>query len=978
MTGGSEWARLDALLDEALALPSSERRRFLDERCRDDPRTRARLEELLRIAESEDPLLRPGGALEGELAGEVLDELAQGGLVLAPGARLGRFEITGLLGRGGSGQVYRARDPTLGREIAIKALSGELRTDPQALGRFEREARALATVSHANVAQVLGLETIDGHPYLLLELVPGETLHERLRRGPVPWRETASLGVQMAEALEEMHGKGIVHRDFKPGNVKLHDGRVKVLDFGLVRETPALVDAADSLTAATATLPGRVRGTLPYMSPEQAHGSPVDGRTDIWALGCVLYEMASGRRAFPGETVADVLTAVIRDEPDWSALPADAPDALRRLLARCLRRDARQRVQHAGDVRIELVELLAAPATPRPQPRPPERRRVMPWVLVAAALGAVATALVLPRAPKASPPTRPLFVTLDPPSGLRLPEDYAPFFALSPDSSTLAFLAEASDGERRLYLRSLDALDAREVPGSEGAWQPFFSPDGRWVAFFAGRKLQKAAVSGGGSVPIVEVGNNPRGATWTPDGQIVLAASQSSGLSRVSAVGGPLEELTRPDAARGERSHRWPHALADGSAVLFTADQEGSTFDEAAIEAVSLATRERKVVWRGGSHARAIPGRLVFAHAGRLFALSFDSHRLEATGRPTPVLDGVHYEAQNGGTLMTLSTDGTLVYVPGATAPQDRHIAWLDRDGRIERLPGEPRFFHDLRLDARGERVAVQVGPTGSGDLYVQDVSRATVSQITHGQRPRRPVWSRDGRRIVVGMPAAQGWQLVALPIPFGPSTVLHASTQRLYPDDFSPDGRTLVFQELNGARGWDLRAIDLDADGRPAAPARDLVATPAHEGNARFSPDGRWIAYECDALDAVFDVYVAPFAHEAAALRVSRDSGRWPVWGSPGELFYWIGLPAGLRQVHWREKGGAFVVEADRPVVTSVSPARAGGLVIGADAGIDHAPSGRLLVLDESQPDSPAPPYKMMLFVGWGDEVDRKLQSPH
>jgi serine/threonine-protein kinase len=975
MTGGTEWARLDALLDEALALAPSERRAFLEACGRDDPRTRERLEELLRIAESDDPQLRPGGALEGELADEVLDDLAQGELVLGPGARLGRFEITGLLGRGGSGQVYRALDPTLGREIAIKALSGELRSDPQALGRFEREARALATVNHANVAQVLGLETIEGHPYLLLELVPGETLEERLGRGAVPWRETAALGQQMAEALAEMHTKGIVHRDLKPGNVKVHDGRVKVLDFGLARKTPALVDATDSLTAATATLPGRVWGTLHSMSPEQARGASVDARTDIWALGCVLYEMVSGRRAFPGDTVADVLTAVIRDDPDWGALPQDAPEGLRRLLARCLRRDVRQRMQHAGDVRIELGELLAALPSAA-APRAGGRRRVAPWLVGAAAVGAAATALLLPRANDAPLSTRPLLVTLDPPSGLRLPEDYAAFFALSPDGTMLAFLAEGSDGERRLYLRALDALDAREVPGSEGSWQPFFSPDGRWLAFFAGRKLQKAAVSGGAPVPIVEVGNNPRGATWTPDGHIVLAASQSSGLSRVSAEGGPLEELTRPVAERGERSHRWPHALADGSAVLFTADQEGSTFDEASIEAVSLATRERKVVWRGGSHARALGDRLLFAQAGRLFAVGFDAKKLQATGRPAAVLDGVHYEAQNGGTLMAVSPDGTLVYVPGAATPPDRHIAWLDRDGRIERLAGEPRFFHDIRLDARGERVAAQVGPTGSGDLFVQDVTRAAISQVTHGQRPRRPVWSRDGRRVVVGAPAAQGWQLVSLPIPSGPPTVLHTSTRRLYPGDHSPDSRTLVFQELVPGRGWDLRAIDLDAAGRPAGPARDLVATPAHEGNARFSPDGRWIAYECDAVDAVFDVYVAPFAHEAATVRVSADSGRWPVWGGPGELFYWIGLPAGLRHVRWREAEERFVVEADRPLVTAPPAARTGGLIIGADAGMDYAPSGRLLILDESRPDRPAPAYRMTLFVGWGDEVDRRLRA--
>ena len=489
-------------------------------------------------------------------------------------------------------------------------------------------------------------------------------------------------------------------------------------------------------------------------------------------------------------------------------------------------------------------------------------------------------------------------------------------------------------------------------------------------------------MAGGAPVPILEVGNNPRGGTWAPDGTIIVAASQTSGLSRVSAEGGALQELTHPDGARGERSHRWPHALPDGSSVLFTADQEGSTFDEATIEAVSLATRERKVVWRGGSHARTLPGgRLIFAQGGRLYAVSFDARRLEATGRPTLVLQGVHYEDQNGGTLMALAADGTLVYVPGLTTSQERHIVWVDRDGGLERLGGSPRFFHDLRLDPRGERVAVQVGPPSSGEVFVQDASRATLSQLTHGMRPRRPVWSRDGRRIVVGAPAADGWQIVSLPVPSGPPSVLHSSPHRLYPDDHSPDGRFLLFQELDRARGWDLRLLELDAEGRPQGPARDFVVTPAHEGNARFSPDGRWVAYESDEVDAVFDVYVAPFSHAAARHKVSSDSGRWPVWGGPGELLYWIGLPSGLRQVSWRESAGAFVVRSDQPLAPNAPlVARAGstlspGLIIGADTGLDYA-SGRLLLLEESQTGGAVAPYRMTLFVGWAEEVDRRLAA--
>jgi serine/threonine-protein kinase len=687
--------------------------------------------------------------------------------------------------------------------------------------------------------------------------------------------------------------------------------------------------------------------------------------------------------------VIDTLTSVLRDDPDWSALPEDLPAPLRRLIERCLRRDLRQRWRDAGDARIELADLLAAPTgTAASAPRTGgarAARRLLPWLVAALALAVAAALYALrPRAPAPAQVTRPLMLTLDLPDGLRLDEDYEACFALSPDASTLAFLALGPDGVRRVYVRTLNGLDARVVPGSDHAWQPFFSPDGRWIAFFADRKLQKAPVAGGAPVPIVEVGNNPRGATWSPDGTIVLAASHSSGLSRVPADGGALQELTRPDASRGERSHRWPYVLPDGSAVLFTADREGSTFDEAVIEAVSTDTRKRTVVWKGGAHARALPGgRMVFTRGGRLFAVRFDPRRLQTAGGAVPVLEGVRYEAGNGGTLMALAADGTLVYVPGLPTSYERHLAWVDRGGHRERLGGSARFFHEARLDPRGARVAVQVGPTDSGDVFVQDADRATLSQLTYGLRARRPVWSRDGRRIVVGAPAAEGWQLLSLPLPSGAPTVLYQGPRRLYPSDHSPDGRFLAFQELDRERGWEIRMLELDAAGRAVGAPTDFAATPAHEGNARFSHDGRWLAYESDELDGVFEVYAAPFGHVAQRQKVSRDSGRWPVWGGPGELLYVVALPSGLRHVSWRESAGAFVLRNDlllaqgAALFSRPSTGMAPGAILGIDTGIDYTPArDRLLMLEEAQPDRPKPPYRMTLFVGWADEVDRLLNA--
>ena len=497
-----------------------------------------------------------------------------------PGQQLGRYEIVNLLGAGGMGRVYLARDPSLGREVAIKALAHAFRGDSGSLRRFEREARVLAALSHPNIAAIYGFEHLDGAPYLVLERVDGETLAQRLSRGPLSRAEALSVAAQISEGLEEAHAKGVVHRDLKPSNVMLTSGdRAKLVDFGLAKTAGAQGDTAiTDLVDEPITVSGTLLGTARYMSPEQVRGEEAGTRTDVWAFGCLLYEMLTGRAAFAGPSVADVLAAVLRDEPDWTALPRDLPAGIHRLLRRCLQRDPRLRLQHIGDARLEIADaslesspalLPVPPPTPIPgaaaSPSPPAGSRAAGpgvarygrWLLAFAALVLVAGAAIAWRAWPASTPPRAVRLSLDLPAGVTLSTDYAPPFAVAPAGSPIV-LEAVERGASRLYLRGLGDLALQPLAGTEGARQPFFSPDGAFVAFFADRKLVKVPIEGGPALPLADFGGNPRGAAWAGDGTIIVAPSQTSGLVRLSDRGGVPTPLTTLDPSRGEYSHRWP------------------------------------------------------------------------------------------------------------------------------------------------------------------------------------------------------------------------------------------------------------------------------------------------------------------------------------------------------------------------------------------------------------------------------------
>jgi serine/threonine-protein kinase len=979
-----DWSRLDALLDAALDRPSQERAAFLDEACRDDPDARRRLQELLRLAEEPDVELEPGGGLRGPVWDELAAEMERGVVAdepapLAEGAVLGRYVITGLLGTGGMGRVYRARDPVLDREVAIKALAAAIRDDAASLRRFEREARLLATLSHPNIAAIFGFELIDGNPYLILELIEGPTLRERLEDGPLELPEALGVAVQVADALQEAHGKGIVHRDLKPANVKLGEaGRVKILDFGIAKPVGLTTGPDDTPTAAAnpTTTPGALLGTAAYMSPEQARGLAVDTRSDVWAFGCLLYEMLTGARAFPGGTSSDILAAVLRDEADLARLPAGTPAGIRRLIRRCLRKDPRDRLQDAGDARLELTEAaMEEPPAPLPPPRRPAAAALVG--ILALVLGFAAAVWLLPRAGRAARGDV-VRLSLDLPSDFGLASDYAAPFAIAPDGSRLVLVSRRNAGRQasaQLFERPLAGLALSPIPGTNGAWQPSFSPDGRRLLFFADRKLKTVTLGGGPVETLAEVGGNPRGASWAEDGTIVLAPSQNAGLLRISARGGALEPLTTLDEAQGEVSHRWPQVLPGGH-VLFTVALDDESYDNARLDLVTLETGERKALLAGGAHGRYLAsGHVVFARGARLLAAPFDLATLAVRGSPAVVLEGVRYDARNGGTHMAAAPDGTLLYGPGPLTSSDVRLAWMDHGGGLQEVLETPRAFRELRLSPDGGRVALVIGRFPDTDLWVLDLASRTLSQLTFGRRPRRPIWTPDGRRIVVALPDGPRWTVASVPREGGAPTTILESENRVYPNALTPDGRLLVYQERRPGTGWDLLAAELDASGRVAA-RRPLVESPFHDANADLSPDGRILAYESDELDAVFEVYVRP-REGGAKVRATTTGARSPRFGPAGKLYYWYTFQGGLRQLDYRSHGERVVVGTAAPLYENAPdpPPRLAVRASYETYDLDAA-RGRFLVFVADAEVTPTLTRPIMI-LNWADELRSLAPQP-
>jgi serine/threonine protein kinase len=879
--------------------------------------------------------------------------------MLTPGARLGSYEIVGPLGAGGMGEVWRVRDARLGREVAIKVLPEAVAGDPARVARFEREAKLLASLNHPGIATVHGFEQVDGVSMLVQELVEGLTLAERLRRGALPMREALELAVLIAEALEAAHEKGIVHRDLKPSNVKLTaDGRVKVLDFGLAKALgteSAVADVSKLTTDTSPTGAGVILGTAPYMSPEQARGEGVDERTDIWAFGCVLYEMLTGGRAFRGATGSDVIAAIIERQPDWKALPTGTPPLVGSVLRRCLQKDRSRRLHAIADARLEIEEALTwagSQAAAGPAWSRSSARRAL--LMILGVLAAAGTSWLWTRSPRPGhqAPTR---FNIDVAASTQLPlETVTAPIAISPDGRQLAYQAEGQG----LYVRALDQAKARRIPGTESASQPFFSPDGQWLGCVADGKLLRVPL-GGGSPRVIAEAPQPRGASWADDGTIVYTPHTLSGLFRVSSEGGAPSTLTEPDPSQ-ETSHRWPQVLPGAHAVLFTTHPPSGRIDESRIAALSLKTGDRKILVQGGIYGRYVPtGHLVFVSGGSMFAAPFDVGKLELIGPAVAVLDDVRMAWGSGAAHFDFSRAGTAMYVAPHQRPGEAALQWVDRKGAAAPVTSTRRAFRAPRLSPDGRRLAVHVQEPNGMDLWLLEIARQAWSRLTFAKDNAWPVWSPDGARIAFTSNRNGYYNLYLVAADGGGVERLTTSVSWHFPTSWSPDGRVLVFEGSNPDTEFDVWEVPVDGGRRP----RPLVVAPLAQNEARFSPDGRWLAYE-SAESGRAEVYVRAYGGSDRRWTISTEGGSAPLWSHMGrEIVYTNGtkilaVPVATTPTF---KAGVPAVLFDR-----------GKRVHGYDV----TPDGqRFVIAEDAEPE----PERLQIVVipDWFEELKAKVPVP-
>ena len=820
---------------------------------------------------------------------------------LSAGTRLGPYEILSALGAGGMGEVYRARDTKLDRAVAIKILPEAFAADTERIARFQREAKTLASLNHPNIAHLHGLEESNGVRALVMEVVEGEDLAQRIARGAIPVAEALGIAKQMADALEAAHEQGIVHRDLKPANIKVRrDGTVKVLDFGLAKAMEPTGVAAPSvsqsptITTPAMTQAGMILGTAAYMSPEQASGKPVDTRADIWAFGCVLYEMLTGQRAFDGQGVSETLARVLEREPDWAKLPATLSPALRTYIRRCLQKDPRQRVQAIGDVRLALEGAFetALPQTAAPAGVAEWRRVALVGVAATIASGAIIGTLVWVAMRPAPPRVSRLQLTPAGTAALSIGWNERDL-AITPDGSRLIYVGNQGT---QIFVRALDAL-APVAVFTGRVTGLFVSPDGQWIGFREGPVLKKVAVAGGPAVTVAAIDTaGSSGATWGPDDTIIVATnSVDTGLQRVSAAGGPLTVLTRPDRAQGEADHFWPEMLPGGRAVLFTITSLTGGLDVAQVAILDLQTGARRTLVRGGSHAHYVSsGHLVFAAAGTLRAVPFDLARLETRGTPVTVVPDV-ITTIKGGVNAVVAGDGTLAYVLGTVEGTPRTLVWVDRQGHETPIPAPPRPYLLPALSPDGSRVAVFANDQ-ERDLWLWDFSRTTLTRLTATPGVDViQVWTPDSRRLIFTSERA-GVRNLFWQAADGTGAVerLTESPDTQYPTGVSPDGRRLIFTDESPTTVNDVMMIELEGARR----VTPLVQSPFNEQNGTVSPDGRWLAYEANDSGR-FEIYVRPFPEvNSGRWQVSTTGGTRPIWARSGQGLVYVSPTGALMGV--------------------------------------------------------------------------------
>jgi len=908
--------QISDLYHAALSRQRQDREAFLNEACAGDDGLRQDLESMLRY----EPELSGFLGIPVASVADVLGRTEPA--VEMVGRQIGPYRIVGPLGRGGMGDVYRARDSRLSREVAIKVLPPHLTADPERRDRIAREARLLATLNHPNVGAIYGIEELDGVSALALELVEGPTLAQRIERGPLPLTEALAIARQIADALDAAHVKGIVHRDLKPANIVLRGGtdvydiQAKVLDFGLAKSTTAGLESdraaavEDSLDG-RADEGGRILGTPAYMSPEQASGLPLDRRTDVWAFGCVLFEMLAGRAPFEADSAAEILARVREQEPDWSALPLATPQAVRTLLRQCLQKDPVRRLR---DVRDAMLGLDAALAAERHAAAGQPTTRRLTWshrVLGAAVLAALLVAAwqLWPTGEAPRPNAPGLHLDLDLGPDLSLEPTFNPSVGISPGGDRLVFIANG-----RLVTRRLEQTKALPIAGTEGAAAFFFSPDGQAVAFAADHWLKRTTLDGAAVDTICEIPPaGLRGGTWGDDGTIVFA-SKGGGLFRVPAAGGRAEPLTR--LMTGEYSHRWPQFLPGGQAVTFTNHAYPDWFDHARIEVLTLADGRRQTVEREAAFGRFVATAtgatyLTFVRAGTMYAVSVDPVRLEPIGAPSAVLEGVSYNPNMGVAQLDVSRNGTLVY----RRQVDLGLSWLESSGAAPRVLPESDAYVGPSLSPDATRIAFSLGD----DIWVYDVARKIRTQITKGIQATQPQWTPDGRFLVFSTFTNIAWVPSdggSAPQPLLPpkASVVRCPTM-IHGGDGG--GMRLAFMQLEIGRkeGWDVWSVPITSatPGLRASNPEPFLTTTYDERQLTFSRDGRWVAYSSDESGGQNEIYVRAFPDDGRRWKISDGGGTLPQFSQDSATLFFQAANLTLMIVPYGITSAGFVPGSPR-----------------------------------------------------------------
>jgi serine/threonine protein kinase len=878
------WQQIDKLLEEALEREASTRAAFLDQACAGDDELRSKVEALLQSHEQAGSFI---AAPALEVAAKACAKDRSQSMI---GQHLGHYQILSLIGAGGMGEVYRARDTRLDRTVALKILPANVGMDQERMRRFVREAKAASGLNHPNIITIYEIDQSDNTYFIATEFIDGDTLRQRMASAPLKLGQALDVAIQVATALAAAHAAGIVHRDIKPENIMLRrDGLVKVLDFGLAKLTEHHTTSAirSSTVVTRETEPGRVMGTPHYMSPEQARGLQIDARADLFSLGVVLHEMLTGIMPFEGATTADVIAAILHTEPPpLSSLQPMTPPALDRVVRTCLAKEPDERWQTARDLARELKwvaegdspAIKSAPAVTHRQSR--ER---LAWIVITAVLFLAVLALATTYLRRTPAEVSATYLSLLPPEGTT----FAPnsFASVSPDGRRVAFVA-TSGGASFLWVRPLDSPSAQVLPGTDGATAPFWSPDGRFIGFFAQRKLKRIEVSGESLLTLCDAAQGMGGA-WSRGGVIVFAPHGHSVLYSVTAAGGTPTPLTVLDPSRRENGHTWPYFLPDGRRFVYHVNAFHQ--ENRGINVGSLEGSGGQRLLRADSNATyAPPGYLVFVRGGTLLAQPFDAERLKITDAPLPVTDQVRYDRIDQHAPFSVSENGMLTYEIGGNT--NSQLVWFDRGGRrLEPLGERDRYLHP-ELSPEGKRVAVEIRDprTRKSDLWLFDLARGVRTRFTSSPGSNvLPHWSPDGNRIVFAVSREEGGILFqkSLDGAVSEELPLKPSASGLTPTDWSPDGRFILYQQYNRdpKAGIDLWVLPLFADRQPKLFLKSKFGAP----QGRFSPDGQWMAY-ASAESGKEEMYVQRFPATGDKVRISAGGGTHPRWRRDGkELFY-------------------------------------------------------------------------------------------